>query len=269
MNGEQTPMWAHKHVRNAVIAALLVLAVFLAVQTANSMKRFSVIGKDIPTQSTISVQGQGEVFAVPDIAMFTFSVVEEKTTVNEAQTVATEKGNQAIAYLEDNGIEDKDIKTVNYSVQPQYDYIRQECREGFCPPGERQLRGFEVRQTVQVKVRDTESAGNLLSGLGEIGVSQVSGLNFTIDDDEQLKQDAREQAIADAKEKAQTLAQDLDVDLVRIINFHESGNVPMRERYDDAALGMGGDGAAEQSAPALPTGENKITSNVSITYEIR
>lgn len=257
-----------KNVFNAGALVLLLLGVFLLAQTANTIKQYSFIGDDTPTRSTISVEGSGDILATPDVATFTFSVEEERETVGAAQDVATEKGNAAIAYLQENGVEDKDIKTTNYSVQPQYDFIRGECRpDGYCPPGQRQLRGFEVRQTVEVKVRDTQNAGTLLSGLGEIGVSRVSGLNFTVDDDEQLKQQAREKAIEDAKEKAQKLAEDLDVTLKRIVNFRESRNVPMYAR--DAAMGMGGGEAMEEDAPNLPTGENTITSNVEITYEIK
>jgi hypothetical protein len=264
-------LWQQPFVKNCFNAGalvLLLLGVFLLAQTANAIKQYAFIGEGEETQHTISVEGSSEVLATPDVATFTFSVEEERETVGAAQDIATEKGNAAIEYLQENGVEEKDIKTTNYSVQPQYDFIRGECREdGYCPPGQRQLRGFEVRQTVEVKVRDTQDAGTLLSGLGEIGVSRVSGLNFTVDDDESLKQQARERAIEDAKEKAQRLAEDLDVQLKRIVNFRESRDVPMYAR--DAAMGMGGDAMEEGAAPNLPTGENTITSNVQITYEIR
>ncbi|MDZ4227187.1 MAG: SIMPL domain-containing protein [Patescibacteria group bacterium] len=189
----------------------------------------------------------------------------------DAQDAATEKSNAVIAYLKGEGIEEKDIKTTDYNVYPQYDYTRSACSEvGYCPPGRQELRGFEVSQTLSVKVRDTEKAGGLLSGVGSRGASQVSGLSFTIDDEDALKAEARGKAIDDAQAKAKELAGQLGVSLVRVVGFYENeGGYPVPYAY-----GTGGDMMAvrtesAKAAPDIPVGENKIVSNVSVTYEIR
>lgn len=227
------------------------------------------IGTGVSATNTISVSGEGEIFAVPDIATFTVTIQEEAKTVNEAQTAATEKSNSVLATLRAEGVEDKDIKTVSYNVNPQYDYVREvNCTSGYCP-GKQVLRGYQVSQALQVKVRDTKSAGTILSKVGT-GVSDVSGLSFTIDDDDAIQEQARAKAITDAQDKARKLASDLGVSLVRVVGFNEDNgrSYPMYAKAVtlDSAAGMGGEMAP---VPELPTGENKITSNVTITYEIR
>ena len=251
-------------------AALGMLAVFLFVLTVSALKEWRFIGSGVPATNTISVSGEGEVFAVPDIATFSVSVQEEAKEVQDAQEVATKKTNDIIAFLKGEGVEEKDIKTADYSVYPQYDYLQDVCREGYCPPGRQELRGYQVSQTLTVKVRDTERAGELLAGVGSLGASNVSGLSFTIDDEDALQAEARALAIADAQTKAQELADQLGVKLVRVTGFYENDyGYPAPYAY-----GLGGDSAVRAesvklSAPELPAGENKFVSNVNVTYEIR
>ena len=264
---EQEPFWRSTMFQRLINATLVLVAVFLVVAVFSAIKEYRFIGST-PGAHTISVSGEGEVFAVPDIATFTFSVVEEEDTVADAQARAAEKINGIIAYLKNEGVKEDDIKTTSYNVFPQYDYVQPGCTEFRCPPGERVFRAFEVRQTIRVKVRDTEQAGTLLSGVGEREVSDVSGLSFTFEDDSVLNEEARALAIEDAKSKAEKLADELDVRLVRVVNFHESSPGPYRE-----AFGLGGEAAtavAESSpVPEVPSGENKILSRVTIVYEIR
>jgi len=215
----------------------------------------------------------GEVFAVPDRATFTVTVREEAKEVADAQEAATKKSNDIIAYLKGAGVEEKDIKTINYNVNPKYEWEQAgSCANGYCPPGKQTLVGFEVWQMLEVKVQDPKKAGDLLTGVGGRGASEVSGLSFTIEDEDELKSEAREMAIAEAREKADQLAQQLGVSVVRVVGFYEdSYGYPTPYAYGKGGMAM--DMAAEASvrsiAPELPTGENKITSNVNVTYEIR
>ncbi len=254
--------------RSAVIA----LIVFLGLLSLNTLLNLRYIGAGIPPANTISVAGYGEAVAVPDIATFNFSVVSLKGTVALAQEEATTKANAITAYLKQQGIEERDIQTSNYSVYPQYDYVQSACLpSGICPSGRQVLRGYEVRQTTTVKVRDTAKAGDYLSGVGELGATEVSGLNFTFDDPDQVQNEARNEAIADAKEKAEVLARQLGVRLVRVVSFNENGGgypVPYYSARVEAQNGMGGADMAVKS-PEISTGENKVTSNVSVIYEIR
>lgn len=219
--------------------------------------------------ATISVDGQAEVFAVPDIGQFSFSVNAEGDTAAVAQEASGTAINDILAYLREQGIEDKDIKTQNYNLYPRYRWEERICpTSSYCPQGERVEDGFEVSQTVSVKVRETDNAGAVIAGVGERGATNISSLNFIIDDIEALKMEAREMAIKDAREKAERLADELGVDLKRVVSFYENDNKYYEPYYEarsfsleSADIGFGG---AE-----LPVGEESTTVEVNITYEIR
>jgi len=246
---------------------LLIIGIaFLAVLTLGQLQGLRYIGAGISPSNTISVSGYGEAFGAADIATFSFSVVSEKSTVASAQTDATNKINAITKYLKDAGVAEKDIQTTDYSVYPQYEYNQIVCISYPCPGGRQVLKGYQVRQTTTIKVRDLAKAGELLTGVGGKGATEVSGLNFTFDDPNKLQSDARGKAIADAKQKAEALAKQLGVTLVRVVSFNENGGGYPGPMYTKA-VGMGGDAA--QSAPEISVGQNKVSSNVSITYEIR
>jgi len=255
--------------RVTALAVLALLALYLLVQIFSEFKSMRYIGSGVSATNTITVSGEGEVSAVPDTATFSVTIQERAREVKDAQNKATEKGNAVIDYLKEQGIEDKDIQTADYSVYPEYEYSTKACEPNvYCVPGKQTLTGYQVSQTITVKVRDTEQAGELLSGVGERGATQVSGLSFTIDDEEALQQAARDEAIAQAKEKADNLASALGVDVVRVVGFSEDGNYPMPYAYG-RGVAMDTMSAEAKVAPSIPTGENKIISNVTITYEIR
>lgn len=257
-------------VRRMAVAVLAVLALYLSAQTIGEFLNWRYIGAGIPPTNVISIDGMGEAVAIPDTAQFSFSIVEKAATVGEAQDAATKKMNAVSQYLEDQSIEDKDIKTTGYNVYPQYEWRQAGCSSGssFCPPGRQVLTGYEVRQSITVKVRDTKKAGELLTGVGSAGASELSGLTFTIDDDEALKREAREKAITNAKDKAEALADQLGVRIVRVVSFSENTGYPPIPIYGREAFGMGGD-ALTQKALDVPPGENIFTSSVLVTYEIR
>ncbi|KND46724.1 MAG: Protein of unknown function DUF541 [Parcubacteria bacterium C7867-006] len=256
---------------NALIVATILLATFLGAATLNAIKQNSYIGKGVYPSNVIAISGTGEVYAVPDIASFSFSVIEEGKTVKDAQDKATKKINSTIDAIKAFGIDEKDIKTTGYSSYPKYEYTGSACINGYCPPGRQILTGYEVSQSITVKVRKTDIAGDILTKVGELGASNISGLDFVVDDIESVKAQAREKAVADAKAKAKVLAKTLGVRLNKVVNFYESGDYPTPIYYaKDSMMGAGGVtmNASAPVSPSLPTGENKVVSNVTITYEV-
>jgi len=254
------------YVRVLLVLALVGLVGAFGAYTYQTLKtaKYQYMG---PT--TINVRGEGEVFAKPDIGSFTFSVRAEGVDAAEAQTKSAESINGILAYLKEAGVEEKDIKTTNYNLYPTYDYGEDRaCAWGqYCPPMDPVIDGYEVSQMVEVKVRNLDKSGDLISGVGGKGATDISGLTFTIDDESELKAEARELAIADARKKAKELAGDLDVRIVRMTGFWEEESYPM-PYYG----GYGGDMAMESKemvAPSMPSGENTITSIVNISYEIK
>lgn len=234
-------------------AFIIVLIVYFGV------KSFNEIDNRPDQQNAISVTGNGEVFVKPDVAQISLTVEKEAVSVIGAQEAATQAINKVVAFLKESKIEDKDIKTTNYNIYPRYDYLE---RSG------RVLRGYVVSQTLDVKIRKIDEAGKILGGATMAGANQVGGINFTVDDMEAIKRQARQEAINDAKEKAKQLVKDLEVRMGRLINYSEGGNnwIPLPYATRESALGMGGGG---EIAPEIPSGENKVTISVTLTYQIK
>lgn len=248
----------------------ILLVVFLAVVSIKQLVATKYISRQNPIFNTISVNGKGEAVSIPDIATFSFSVTENAKTVKEAQTKATEKINAALAAIRAGGVEEKDIKTLSYSINPHYEYTQGPCTQFGCQGGKQVLDGYDVSQTIQVKVRDLAKAGELFDTLGGAGVKSVDGLSFAIDDIDTIKAEARAEAIAQAKEKAEKIAKDLGVRLVKITSFYDSSDDQPFPYYARESA-MGGDlmSVKAQVAPEIPQGEQKVTAMVSITYEIK
>lgn len=259
-----------KRLFNSVLVVIIILAVFLGIKSLNALKENTYIGKGTYAANVISVSGTGEVFSVPDTGQFSFSIVEEGKTVKEAQDKASKKVNAVIDAIKALGIEEKDIKTINYNSYPKYEYSSLSvCSRDYCPPTKQILTGYEVNQSVSVKIRKTSDAGTILTKVGELNVSNISGLDFVIDDMDKVQNEARDKAIDDAKAKAKVLAKSLGVRLNKIVNYQEGGNYPI-PYYGGVMMekAMSSD-VASAPVPQLPTGENKVTSTVTITYEVQ
>ena len=214
---------------------------------------------------TLSVSAEGKIVTVPDIAEFTFSVITQGgKNVAVLKDQNTEKVNETIAFLKEQGIDEKDVKTEYYNVQPRYQYY--DCRTtGICPPAD--IVGYEVSQGVLVRVRDFAKIGDLLSGVIERGANSVSQLSFTIDDPTTVRNEARAEAIDKAKEKAKAIAEASDLRLGRLLGVEE-GVVPGPFYASSAkfAYGMGG---GESVVPDIQPGSQDVTVNVTLRYEIK
>jgi len=244
---------------------LIVLAVFLAVETLGALKYLRDIN---PAYNSISVSGTGEVISVPDVATFSFAVSADASEVSDAQKLVTEKTEVILTELKSLGIEEKDIKTTDYSVWPKYTYESMVCSSTFCPPSRQVPDGYTANHSISIKIRKTQDAGKALALVGAKGATNLSGISFTVDDPEKMLNEARSKAITDAKNKAKILSQELGVRLVRVVNFYDNtGGGPM-PYY---AEGMGADSikTSTMPVPTIPMGENKVTVNVTVIYEIR
>ena len=219
---------------NQLLASLVLVGVVTALgaYTYVTLKQVDIFYAG----ATIQVTGEGEVVAMPDIGSFSFTVNESGTDASLALESSGTKVNEVIAALEAAGVEKKDIKTESYNLSPKYKYESRPCAIGSFCPQEQIEDGFEVSQTIVVKVRDLDKAGELISLVGSKEVSNISSLQFTIDDDEALKAEARALAIAQAQAKAKVLAKNLGVSLGEMVSYYEEEgyNQPM-------PYGMGGD----------------------------
>ena len=271
-----------------LLVFLIVISAYFAVKIVSEIKKDSMLGEST-TPATISFSGHGEVNAVPDIASVYFTISKNAATVKDAQAGVATIEKSSLDILKAKGVADADIKTADASFYPNYEYQNAICPQFaptpvstpnsvsgsgvvsspaiYCPPGKQVLKGYTASESITVKVRNTDSVGDLMQALGTTGISNLSGPNFSIDNPDAVQAQARKLAIDDAKAKAQVLAKDLGVSLGKITSFNDSGNGYPIMYATDSLKSMG---AAPAAAPAvIPKGQNTITSDVTITYEIR
>ncbi len=290
INGLNTKIKDYLGVAIIIISAVFAYAVLSYVNTYS---------KSIEPSSfrSFTVTGEGKVVVVPDVAQFTFSVISEGgNDVTALQEQNTEKSNKITDFLKKNGIDEKDIKTINYSVEPRQEYYscppvyyRGEVSavEGTsvsgvavpdgpqstsipsprpCPPPK--IVGYTIRRTDQVKIRDFKKIGDILAGVVSSGANEVSQLYFTVDDPTKVQNDAREEAITKAREKAKMIARAGGFRLGRLLNINEGGYYPPIPFYGKEAAGIGGAGDA-YIAPNIQPGSEDVTVNVTMVFEIK
>lgn len=226
---------------------------------------FYITGKKIeakPTQpAIISVTGEGKISAVPDIAELSFGVqTGPQRTAKAAMDLLSKNMTAALDAVKAQGIDEKDIHTESFWLNPQYDWNE----------GKQTLRGYEASQSLRVKVRNLDKVSDVLNAATEVGANQAGGVNFTIDNPEVLRAQARDEAITKAKEQAKMLADQLGVTLVELKGFNENGGygAPPMPYYARAEMDMAGSATAPQSVP-MPAGEQDIVVSVSLTYEVK
>lgn len=242
-----------------VAAGFLLGLVWLGVDVKNK------IGEIPEVKNTITISASGEVFAKPDLAITNFSVVTEAKTVGQALAENTQKMNAVISSIKNEGALDKDLKTTSFNIFPRYEFQKAEPELYPYPPGKRVLVGYEVSQSLQVKIRDLTKVGRVIEKAAAAGANQVGDLQFTIDKEDDFKSQARKQAIDKAKVKAKELTDSLGVRLGRVTSFSEGFSGPI-------FFGLKEMMAAPTPAPGVPqieTGENKIEVQVTINYEIK
>ncbi len=256
----QPPIFMRKRFLMPIAAVvLIILAVYLVMLTRNAWKEYNYIGQSPEFEDRITVEGEAKVTAIPDVASLSIGLTTEKNSVEQAQVENTQKMNQIVSLLKnDFKIADQDIETSQYSIRPKYSWANDR----------QEIIGYEVNQSVSVKVRDFANIGEIIARAGQNGSNQVSGPNFTIDDDETYKEQARQQAIDNAQAKAKVLANQLGIKLGPVVNFSESSDQPIYyDNYAKSAV-MGFGGAEDTLAPQIEAGSDEVMVRVYISYEI-
>ncbi|KKW42947.1 MAG: hypothetical protein UY92_C0002G0064 [Candidatus Magasanikbacteria bacterium GW2011_GWA2_56_11] len=234
---------------------LVYLIVFFGTLIRNNLKRYDTIGRVDKSERTIVVEGEGKVAVKPDIAVTTMGMIAEAKTVAEAQEKNTAVMNKLLERLKQLGVEEKDIQTTNYNIFPQYDYTD----DG------QVLRGYQVSQSVAVKIRDTSKANQVIALAGEVGVNDVSGLEFTVDDREQYRSEARRLALEQVAAKARALSEALGIQIRGIVSYNEYDEVGKGMMYDTFVESV----PAEKVMPGIEPGSTEVVMDVSVVFEIR
>jgi len=256
-----------KTTKGILIAFLTLFVITLTILTIvyiqNSIKQGKYIGAEIETKNTLSVSGQSEMFVKPDLARIALSVENEAKTVDKAMETNTKKMNAVIEKVKEQGVKEKDLKTTNFRLNPRYEWRDEKI---YPPSGKRVLVGYRVNQSLEVKIRDLDKIGAIIETATSNGANQVGNISFEVENKDEYQEQVRKQAIDKAKEKAETLANQLGVTLVNIKSFNEGGYAPMLQ-YDNYAR-LEKDAAGSSSSANIQAGENKIETNVTITYSI-
>lgn len=249
---------------SAILGILLI--VFVALLIGERSYSFSKAVRGTKPDNTISVSATGKVKSVPDVAIISLGVTSQGATAKVVQDDAATKINKITEYVKSLGVAKEDVTTSQASVNPRYDYQN----------GQNKINGFESTQTVTVKVRgvdkSSDTANKILAGAVDNGANQIYGSQFTIDDPESLKQDARKDAIAKAKVKAQELAEAAGIKLGKVVSVQDGeGYYPPMPLYaTDAVMGKGG-AVAERSAvaPNIEPGSQEVVQTVTLVFEVK
>ena len=251
----------------------------------------------------IWVNGSGKATGDPDLGIISLGVEALADTASEARGMAAVAIDQAIAVLKSNKIEDRDMQTSQFSISPRYttqevtrcsgvsreiepvaspslgmpepgspDVVEMivvqekegnECRVEF----ERVLIGYQVTNTLTIKVRDLNNMGNVIDGASEAAddLIRVNRISFTIEDTKPLQNEAREEAIADLLTKAATMAELAGVELGQLVYLTESGGgVPQSFARIESAAAFG----FADSSTSILAGELDVSVNVQAVFGI-
>ncbi len=199
----------------------------------------------------IWVSGEGTISLDPDLAMLDFGVEVDAPRVSEANSQATTAMDAIVEALKDRGVKDEDIQTSRFSVSPRYRYVEEEV-DGV-RTGRDVLTGYRVRNNATVKLRDLDAIGEVIDEVVTAGgdVVRINRINFTLEDPKPKMTELREMAVADAKAKAEHLAELSEVSVGRLIYISEGAVAPSIGGFGGGGYGFAY--AAESAALAAPS----------------
>ena len=204
---------------------------------------------------TITVTGQGEAVAAPDMAVLSIGVRTDGATAAAALRANSAAMTETIAKLKDLGVENRDIQTSGLSINARYDYERSRSNPT--------LIGYTASNSLTVKLRDLQSAGDVIDQAVSSGANSLGGISFTFSDPKPLQDDARRNAVARARAKADLLTEAAGVRLGSVLTIHDGYAAAPSPRPVMARME-----AMSDTAVPLQAGESVVTANVTIIYEI-
>ena len=203
--------------------------------------------------------GEGIVLTQPDVARITLGVEVVDQSLANAQAQAAQRMDAVVNKLKADGIADNDIRTVSYNVTPQYDQGNSQTQPV--------LRGYQVQNMVEVRTSNVPGLGALVDDAVAAGATRIFGISFEASDMESLKNQARDQAMANAASKAQQMARNANVTLGRPISIEES-DVGGANPVQAAPRPVAAAAPAAVTTPIQP-GQLQVTTTVRVVYAIQ
>ena len=244
----------------AVGLALVLAIVGLTGCSPGNITLEGVEGINISSQQEgIWVTGQGKVTAVPDIATLRLGIEAQEASVAEAQTQAAEAMDSVMTALTENGVAEKDIQTQYFSIRQvtKWDRVKEE----------QIVVGYRVTNMVTAKIRDIDRVGTIIDAVAEAGgdLTRINSISFSVDDPSAYYEEAREKAMAEAKAKAEQLAELAGVTLGKPTYISEGIQVPPIPRGVVVVEEAVGVPAPETS---ISPGEMEISLSLQVVYAI-
>lgn len=208
----------------------------------------------------IVVSGEGEASIAPDMAVLTLAVMRQAETARAALDQNNEAIAAVIAALKEAGVEPRDLQTAGLQINPNYVYP-QNGNSGEQP----RIVGYQVSNTLTVRVRDLAKVGEIIDRSVTLGVNQGGSISFTNDDPSKVMSEARKRAVKEAVSRAETLAEAAGVKLGQVIEISEMSSMPQPMPIGARAYRM--EAAAADSVP-VEAGENSYRIQVNVTFEI-
>ncbi len=254
-----------KNLKTAVVILGIVffvsLIVLVNVLTNNEKLKAKFIGLDKAHLPTIQVKGEGAIYAVPDIAEISFTVLTEGKDTETALDENNRRMDSVINYLKKEGVDEKDIQTSGFSVYP----MQSRREDPVTRETKLEIYGYQVRNTVEVELKDLEKADVVIDGATRAGANEVNRLQFLVSDEELHRTEARRKAVEEARKKGEEIASALGVSLGRVIEFSEDTAYFPYARMEMSAM----DSAMSVDKTPIEPGENEIKVSVTVKYEIR
>ncbi len=237
------------------LLVLFFLSLFLYTRLAGPIP-FAVSSITTNKNDVFTVTGEGKSSVTPDIAYVTVGVQASGATVKQTQSQINGAINKVAAALKTLGVEEKDIKTVNYSINPNYDWNS----------GSQKIAGYSASTNLSIKIRNLDKVNEVIDQATGNGANQVGGVSFDVEDKTKAEAEARQEAVAQAKKKAEEAAKIAGFKLGKIINYSEGqAGYPVPMALDSRKIGMGG-GASP--ATEVQPGSSEINLVVSLSYQI-
>jgi len=218
----------------------------------------------IQPETTLTINAEAKINVAPDIAYISAGVTEERATASEAMSAQAAAMNGVFSALEKAGIAAKDMQTSGLSLYPRYDYLEVTQRDGSVR-GEQKLAGYVASNNITARVRKLDTLGATIDSLVKAGGNTFSGVTFALDNDKDLKNQARTQAMKEALAKAELYANAAGLKVARIVTISEgyeySPQPVMMARAEMAMM--------DASAPTpVAAGEVGVTASVSVLFEL-
>ncbi len=249
-----------------LLSAALLATVAAAPAVAQPAPPPPAAGPAAPAERhTVRVTGEGEARAAPDLAVVQLTVLRTAEAADEALTQANEAASAVTEALRGFQIEDRDLQTGGLSITPQYRYENRP--DGTSVPPE--IIGYEVRNSLTVRVRDLDRLGEILDRAVELGVNQGGDINFQIEDTSDLENEARRDAFEQARRSAATLAEAAGRTLGQAMAISdESATYAPPPPMPMMARSMMAEASAADSSVPVQIGENTVTTRVQVVFEL-